>query len=399
MYSRLYYYFLARSGKEYSRERERERERVNKLEKLTGKSAGMSDSRRNKQSSEVGSIRKRKFLPNPGSHRIGRGGPAVILTCETGREHKCKMQGLDILRYYLEGGDNDDTAAATPAAESKDGGAALSLEEELNQLQQSNKKQKKKLTEFTAYDTGCRGSVFMLCTMDSCQLIPPIQTEYMKSKIEEAAAAAANDESSGSTSIANLTKDKDGGNNNEGSKEPEAKRIRQDFPNLKEISTKPDDNDTSKDNTMRNNDANVVPPWDPITLVTNVFADARKKSSNAPSSRFVTRMIPIQATCYASAEELDLTTKSLLHKYLPATAQSFAVAIKKRHCDNLSRDQIIRIVASQVVATIPNCKVKLDDPDVTILVEICRTLCGVSVVENCASFKKFNLAISREHAL
>eukprot|EP00978_Attheya_sp_CCMP212_P003397 scaffold7003_cov60-Attheya_sp.AAC.1 len=31
---------------------------------------------------------------------VRRGGPGILLTCETGREFKCQREGLEILRHY-----------------------------------------------------------------------------------------------------------------------------------------------------------------------------------------------------------------------------------------------------------------------------------------------------------
>ena len=52
-----------------------------------------------------------------------------------------------------------------------------------------------------------------------------------------------------------------------------------------------------------------------------------------------------------------------------------------------------------VVAKKPNYTVKLKNADVTIVVEICKTLCGISVIDDCAGkFQNFNLHEFREKA-
>lgn len=62
----------------------------------------------------------------------------------------------------------------------------------------------------------------------------------------------------------------------------------------------------------------------------------------------------------------------------------------------MSKEEIINTVAGIVLQLAPNSKVQLDEPDVTIVVEICQTLCGISVVEQCHTFGNFNLAMLKE---
>lgn len=115
-----------------------------------------------------------------------------------------------------------------------------------------------------------------------------------------------------------------------------------------------------------------------------------------PSSRFVQRMIPLQATCFASIDEIRATAQALMKKFFPLKAKTFAIAAKRRNNGNLKRDQIIDTVAGLVLASNPDCKVNLENPEVTIIVEVCKTLCGISVVSSCDKFKNFNLVMVRE---
>lgn len=198
-----------------------------------------------------------------------------------------------------------------------------------------------------------------------------------------------------------------------------------------------------------------APIWNPIDSIRKIIHDIQQKSSSsssttnggAPSSRFVTRMIPIQATCFASLEEIKQTAEFLLEKYLFPLADkndkekkviTFEIAIKRRNCSNVTRDEIINCIASIInnfeksannkdgttketkplSCTVTNEKivtekneskekesvsgsyfrVDLKNPNYTIQVEICRTLCGMSVITNCRQYKKFNLLEIREEA-
>jgi len=133
--------------------------------------------------------------------------------------------------------------------------------------------------------------------------------------------------------------------------------------------------------------------WDPISTVRAIMSDIDNDSNKAaPGSRFVTRMIPMQATFFASEEELQLTCTEVLKKYIAPSTKTFAIVFKRRHCHKLDRKTAIQIVGETMNKLFPKCKVELSSPQVTILVEVCGTLCGMSVVDNnIKDCRNFNL--------
>ena len=104
----------------------------------------MSDQQSNKSGKRT-SDRKRKYSGKGGSTKRNpkRGPPGILLTCETGREFKCRNEGLDIINHYFAGenGDNDEKDETS-----------LSLEEELKMLKSRNKKSGS--SRFDVYETG-----------------------------------------------------------------------------------------------------------------------------------------------------------------------------------------------------------------------------------------------------
>lgn len=118
-------------------------------------------------------------------------------------------------------------------------------------------------------------------------------------------------------------------------------------------------------------------------------------------------MIPMQATCFASAAEIKATSEALLQKFFfPCSYNSFAVSIQKRICGNVKRPEIIDMIAGRILDYHKHdgnpkkeYKVSLDNPDVTIVVEIIRTLCGISIVPRPKEMaSKFSLVTAREKA-
>ncbi|KAG7341401.1 THUMP domain containing protein [Nitzschia inconspicua] len=344
-----------------------------------------------------------------------RGGPGILFTCETTREVKCQREGLEILEYYLQSmnqgnddGDDKDSkgvAAATALPStvvdnddnnkntkpSSSSSVPLSLEEELKQLKSKaskggNYNSNGNKSSFGVYDTGCRGSVFVICTLPNCELIEPIQTEYQKAKILAEQQQKDDDDMTNERKEAATTTTTPNDEESESSNINDQVVPTKKKPKIDMVSSK----ETSVAATI----------WDPIATVDAILADWTSGKSNVgiPSSRFITRIIPIQATCFASEEELRLTCEKLLPKYLPKDTKTFAIVMKRRNCERLKRDAIIDIIANIVVGLVPKCKAQMDKPEITITVEICRTLCGISVVKNYDQYKNFNLFSLTEHS-
>lgn len=185
---------------------------------------------------------KRKYLSHPSQKNPKRGGPGVFLTCETGRERKCRVEALDILNHYV----REDTT--TPDDPTNDDGKPLSLDDEINQLK--SKRGKKQI--FSAYNTGVRGTITLLCTLPDCNIIPQFRTSDMKRE-HGAEAEDGNDD------------------------EPESKKLKTEEE--KEEPTKPEETVEAKAASPQS-----PPSWDPIVTVKQVLKDLREGSATAPSS-------------------------------------------------------------------------------------------------------------------
>jgi tRNA acetyltransferase TAN1 len=335
--------------------------------------------------------RKRYLERSQKSRRIQRnpprGAPGILMTCETSRERKCQQEGLEILRYYW---DSLVKVAGVAEAESESAPAESekpqSLEEEIEALKKANRKPAAD-DPFGVYETGCRGTVFVLCTLPGCPLIPPIQP----------------------TRIDGTLHLKKGAGNEEGDVPAKKQRL-EDGPTAQK--------DDTEEETPVVHSSIANPVWDPLGSVRSIIQDLERSvsspntasQSGIPSSRFVTRMIPIQATCFASLEEIQQTVRALLDQVLEAlpakstetstSPPTFCVQVKRRNCGHVTRDQIIDTVGGVVeeATKAEPWKVNLRQPDYTVWVEICKTLTGVSIfpssVQNMS--RNFNLAEIRE---
>ena len=248
-----------------------------------------------------------------------RGPPAIFVSCESGRERKCQREALELLHHYYylsrpsiqtEGQLED----KPPAAEK-----TLTLEEELTMLRKgaaaeevlsydeqnakrprtatANNASRKQITTmkspFSVYDTGTRGMVCILCILPGSELIPydNIVAEIRASK----------------------------GKDNDDSKTGEESRVGGIESNSKHqvsIGTEEDQVDKRAGDDPPGTNA---PLWDPVDTVKCILRDAAKAnkgsdtnnnlsthndgsvskeiiSSQPPGSRFISRILPMQAT-------------------------------------------------------------------------------------------------------
>jgi hypothetical protein len=275
---------------------------------------------------------KRKFGSGKGSPYAAaprKGPPAIFVSCESGREKKCQREALELLHHYYylskqaQDEINDTTIhQQTPSGEHLDAKddanptsdmngsnndehqqqqekQPLSLEEELSLLRkgvmaeevltyQRNSKRhkgdenakhgnKNKLSSmkspFSVYDSGVRGMICILCNLPGCEVIP---YDDIVARIHAARKDKAENETSSTTNGCS-----------------ENIKIRA----IKETGNEEDTNQ-SDDETKQT-------LWDPVDTVKRIMegvvgesnpTNASKALSSPPSSRFISRMLPMQAT-------------------------------------------------------------------------------------------------------
>jgi tRNA(Ser,Leu) C12 N-acetylase TAN1 len=287
-----------------------------------------------------------------------RGGPAMLLSCETGLERKCLRDGLDILRHYYK------LMYTSPSDHDSGNGQPLTIDQEIQLLKDGSSvdfvldtdtSKNMSHEQFQMYDSGCRGTVLIMFVAQESQ------------------------------------RDAMG-----------------------------------KKKTMVADEA-----WDPIHTVSTIMQHLKYPASciqePPPRSRFIVRMLPLQATCFTSMEEIQAQITTLLQTHLIPEAlkthqlrqsntqlqlPTFKVEFRRRHCSNITREQIIdyviltisKLLQQMVVDDDTNkdpqdettiidqyFTVDLEKPDFTVLVEICRNVCGMSIIKQAYTFQNFNL--------
>ncbi|CAM8895688.1 unnamed protein product [Rhodiola kirilowii] len=108
-------------------------------------------------------------------------------------------------------------------------------------------------------------------------------------------------------------------------------------------------------------------------------------------SRFILRLLPVEVSCYASEEEISKAIKPLVEQYFPLETETplkFAVIYEARANTGVDRMKIISCVAKAVP---PPHKVDLSNPDMTLLVQIIKTVCLIGVAEKYKELSKYNV--------
>ncbi len=299
---------------------------------------------------------KRKFGSGKGSPYAAttrRGPPGIFVTCESGREKKCQREALEVMHHYyylsreqaqddkndatikqkdedklddhnsdINTADDDNATKSNNEEQKQDQEEKqLTLEEELSLLrkgvmaeevltyernpkrQKGGGNNKNKLSSmkspFSAYESGVRGMICILCNLPGCEVIP---YHDIVAKIHAARKEKAENEASSANDDAAEAGEK---------VECENKEI-------------VNDEDNKMDNKKKHSSAEKT-LWDPVDTVRRIMegvaeesnpTNASKALSSPPSSRFISRMLPMQATVSGSMRAFDYDVRLFLSVHI-----------------------------------------------------------------------------------
>ncbi|KAL7275619.1 hypothetical protein RUND412_001430 [Rhizina undulata] len=133
------------------------------------------------------------------------------------------------------------------------------------------------------------------------------------------------------------------------------------------------------------------PPCVPTEMVYALCEEAEKARGDSDAfCNFTHRLTPVSRVGKATLEGITELAKEVLAPHFHAGQEcvKFAIRPTTRNHNVLHRDEIIKCVADVVGG---NHKADLKNPDVIIMVELYKNICGISVVRNWERFKKFSL--------
>lgn len=135
-------------------------------------------------------------------------------------------------------------------------------------------------------------------------------------------------------------------------------------------------------------------------LVAQNNIDESEAGSRKIWCRHIQRVMPIQVACSVKLEIISTTLKELCRSKLPSlfnaddnTQITFACVYRHRNNDSLDRDELQRTVAGIVGSFAGGSRFVVDwkNPQVTVLLEVLQSICGMAIIPDFNKLKKLNL--------
>lgn len=131
-----------------------------------------------------------------------------------------------------------------------------------------------------------------------------------------------------------------------------------------------------------------LPPVDSYTLLKQVLQTMEE--TGASRSRYVQRLVPVRVLCRTDTDSIRTAAKAALAPAFSDQPRTYRVEPRIRSHTSLSRDVLIPLVASCVPTNAAH-RVDLAHPDVIIVVEVLRNVCGIGTLDEYERFGKWNV--------
>ncbi|XP_052894601.1 THUMP domain-containing protein 1 homolog [Anopheles moucheti] len=128
---------------------------------------------------------------------------------------------------------------------------------------------------------------------------------------------------------------------------------------------------------------------DPNELTSKLMKDLNDTKQH--KSRFILRMLPIQAVCRANLKDIIDVVGKLSDRYFLKEPKTFAILFNRRLNNDLSRDDVIRELAELIAAKNAGNKANLKNPDLAVIVEVIKGLCCIGILPEYYQLRKYNL--------
>lgn len=129
----------------------------------------------------------------------------------------------------------------------------------------------------------------------------------------------------------------------------------------------------------------------PVELGSHIVSDVA--STKKSVSRFMLRFIPIEVVCKATIEDMKTAAGKLFDEhFLNCPPKTFSIIINKRYNNSIQRDDIIEELAGLVAFKNVHHKVDLKNAECSVIVEVLKGICCLSVLPNYLKWKKYNIS-------
>ncbi|KAK2918684.1 THUMP domain-containing protein 1 [Channa argus] len=129
---------------------------------------------------------------------------------------------------------------------------------------------------------------------------------------------------------------------------------------------------------------------EPDKLVHHILSDLH--TTKKKKSRVILRMLPVTGTCKAFQDDMVKYLTTFLEPWFKSpNCATYQIAFKARNSSHNKRDEIIKSIAGLVGKLNPKNKVDLTKPELTIMVEVIKAVCCISVVKDYTLYRKYNV--------
>ncbi|CAA7269586.1 unnamed protein product [Cyclocybe aegerita] len=131
------------------------------------------------------------------------------------------------------------------------------------------------------------------------------------------------------------------------------------------------------------------PPVNPVDLVVKCIRNIEE--TGVTRTRYVHRLVPVSGTCVANLPEIQSLCQRVFGDFFdqhPDTKFKYKIELRVRNHTTIDRSTLIQHVAQSVPE---GHTVDLENPKLFILVEVFKSICGISIVEDYYRLHKFNV--------
>ncbi|XP_006459466.1 hypothetical protein AGABI2DRAFT_218712 [Agaricus bisporus var. bisporus H97] len=131
------------------------------------------------------------------------------------------------------------------------------------------------------------------------------------------------------------------------------------------------------------------PPVDPVQLVVRHIENVQR--TGVTQTRHTHRFVPVSGSSVANLPEIKSLCHDIFNKFFETHKNrsfTYKVELRMRNHSTISRSVLIQHIAQCVPA---GHTVSLDNPEIFILVEVFKSVCGISIVQDYYRLQKFNV--------
>lgn len=128
---------------------------------------------------------------------------------------------------------------------------------------------------------------------------------------------------------------------------------------------------------------------DPIALGSTIMRDLAE--TKIKRTKVTLRLLPIQSVCKSKMEDIIDAAGLLFDQYFLKEPVTFSINYNKRFNNDIKRDEVIKELADIVSMKNPLHKVNLKEPQLSIIVEVIKGCCLLSVIPDYLKLKKYNV--------